>query len=783
MTLSNTYIMNNILNFNSFIKFLSRNKAYTAIDIFGLSISLMFVILIAVYTIQELSTDRYLTKADRIYVVGNDTDMGSAYRLAYRIQERFPEVNKVCPMSPFKGATVFNGDNKYSADLLLADLTFFDFFSFDLLNVSREQALSAKNHAVISESFARKAFPDTDPMGKSLRLNDSVSVTVNGIMKDIKNSTIPYADVLLRMDNVKFFNYSLDDEGFSNAGGSVVFLMAKENADLQSKTDDMRTFFKEIFWIYQRGIWDQVTLTPLKQIYFSDLKSSMLNQGDRKFVMILMSVGMLILLFAVINYINLTVAQTGFRAKEMATRMLLGSSRGELFVRLILESTLICFVSFLIAMFFALTWAPYASTLLATKLVLADALTPQTVLITLSVIILLGLISGLLPAFVISNAKPIEVVRGSFRKKTKMVFSKFFITFQNIITIALIAASITMVMQVNHLINAPLGYNTTNVIDINALVMDSREQAETFINEVSQLACVERVGMTQGTPFARRMNWSAQYEGNNISFQVLTCDSVCFNILGIQKLRDNHVTTDRVWYLSEQSMKEMGLSEDATSFKLDDQDKAMTIGGIVKDFQTGNITNGIAPIILEMKKRAEIYPVSILVEVAGNPYTAMEEVNAVYKRITNLEFGGKFIDQKVADSFEGQQRISRIVTLFAGIAILISLLGLLAMSTYFIQQRSTEVAIRKVFGSSNSQILIRLIRTFLLYVVVAFVLVTPFIRHFLKQWLSDYSYRIELSPLIFIASGIFCLLVSFIAVFIQSYRAANANPVNSIANK
>lgn len=783
MTLSNTYIMNNILNFNSFIKFLSRNKAYTAIDIFGLSISLMFVILIAVYTIQELSTDRYQTKADRIYVVGNDTDMGSAYRLAYRIQERFPEVNKVCPMSPFKGATVFNGDNKYSADLLLADLTFFDFFSFDLLNVSREQALSAKNHAVISESFARKAFPDTDPMGKSLRLNDSVSVTVNGIMKDIKNSTIPYADVLLRMDNVKFFNYSLDDEGFSNAGGSVVFLMAKENADLQSKTDDMRTFFKEIFWIYQRGIWDQVTLTPLKQIYFSDLKSSMLNQGDRKFVMILMSVGMLILLFAVINYINLTVAQTGFRAKEMATRMLLGSSRGELFVRLILESTLICFVSFLIAMFFALTWAPYASTLLATKLVLADALTPQTVLITLSVIILLGLISGLLPAFVISNAKPIEVVRGSFRKKTKMVFSKFFITFQNIITIALIAASITMVMQVNHLINAPLGYNTTNVIDINALVMDSREQAETFINEVSQLACVERVGMTQGTPFARRMNWSAQYEGNNISFQVLTCDSVCFNILGIQKLRDNHVTTDRVWYLSEQSMKEMGLSEDATSFKLDDQDKAMTIGGIVKDFQTGNITNGIAPIILEMKKRAEIYPVSILVEVAGNPYTAMEEVNAVYKRITNLEFGGKFIDQKVADSFEGQQRISRIVTLFAGIAILISLLGLLAMSTYFIQQRSTEVAIRKVFGSSNSQILIRLIRTFLLYVVVAFVLVTPFIRHFLKQWLSDYSYRIELSPLIFIASGIFCLLVSFIAVFIQSYRAANANPVNSIANK
>lgn len=192
---------------------------------------------------------------------------------------------------------------------------------------------------------------------------------------------------------------------------------------------------------------------------------SSLNQGDRKFSLILMSVGILILIFAIINYINLTVAQAGQRAKEMATRRLLGSSRMDLFLRLMMEATLLTAVSFVIGLLLAKAVLPFANDLLQVRLTFEVLATPLWGGMIVAVILLTGVLSGLLPAILISSAKPIDVVRGTFRRQTKMVFSKVFITFQNVITIAMIAASLTMYLQIDHMIHAPLGYNTTNIIE------------------------------------------------------------------------------------------------------------------------------------------------------------------------------------------------------------------------------------------------------------------------------------------------------------------------------
>jgi putative ABC transport system permease protein len=170
----------------------------------------------------------------------------------------------------------------------------------------------------------------------------------------------------------------------------------------------------------------------------------------------------------------------------------------------------------------------------------------------------------------------------------------------------------------------------------------------------------------------------------------------------------------------------------------------------------------------------------MLVEVQGDAAAAYGEVQAVYERIVRREFGGQFIDRQVAENFAAQQRLSKIVTIFCGVAILISFLGLLAMSTYFIRQRSREIAVRKVFGSGNSEVLRRLVFSFLSYVGYAFVLATPVVWYVMRQWLADYSYHITLSPFIFIAAGLFCLLISFVTVFWQSYLAANSNPVHSL---
>mgnify|MGYP002907299593 CR=1 FL=1 len=226
----------------------------------------------------------------------------------------------------------------------------------------------------------------------------------------------------------------------------------------------------------------------------------------------------------------------------------------------------------------------------------------------------------------------------------------------------------------------------------------------------------------------------------------------------------------------------MELPLDAPSFRWNKE--ATPIAGIVRDFQQGNITDETRPAMVRIDERKDLYPWSVLVEVEGNPYTAFEKIRDIYKNASGgLDFDGTFLDEQVQKSFEAELRTTKIVSIFAGIAILISMLGLLAMSTYFIQQRSQEVAIRKVFGSDNRGVLLRLISSFLIYVGVAFIIATPVIWYFMNQWLSDYSYRISLNPLIFVTAGVFCLFISFVTVFFQSHRAANANPVDSIANK
>lgn len=777
--------MSNLLNLKSFFKFLGRNKGYTAIDLFGLSVSLMFVILIATYVTGELMTDRYHEKADRIYVLGNGEYTGSAYRIGYRLEERYPEIEKVCHVMTrvFDNTPLKNGENNLTANLMLADTTFFDFFNFPLVKGNWEQALAAKDYAVISESFANRYFGNEDPMGKTIRINDNLSLIVNAVMKDIRYSVIPDEDILFRIDNVDAIGKGMFDN-YNSVGAVNVFVMEREGADISSRSDDIRDWFKTFFKIYEKGSFKEVNFVPLKKLYFWEQSNPFgmftIERGNWQFVMILLSVGLLILLFAVINYVNLTVAQTGFRAKEMATRRLLGSSRKELFSRLIMESTLLTTISFFAGLLLAFFFAPFASNLLQKQVDLVDMITPLNGMIVIVLIVLIGFISGLLPAIVISNAKPIEVVRGTFRKQTKMVFSKFFIVFQNTITICLIAAAVTMFLQVKYLIKAPLGYNSVNILNINGEEMPDKNMAYTLVNELKQLSCVSRVGIGYGTPFNMGMNYTTRYDNKSISFQGIRCDKEYFDILGFKTLRDNHVADPVKYFLSEGSMKALELNEDATDFDFNVWGKH-PIAGIVKDFQLRNVMLENKPVIVMLHENKEDFsPHDIVVEVNGEPFVARQEVAAVYKKLARMDFDGKFLDEQIEESFVVQTRTSTIVMIFAAIAILISLLGLLAMSTYFIQQRAAEIAVRKVFGSTNAQVLLRLVKAFLTYVAVAFIIAIPLIWHFMNGWLTGYSYRITLSPWIYAVAGLFCLIISFITVFIQSYQAATANPIESI---
>ena len=789
------------LNFRSFFNFLGRNKLYAAINIFGLSVSLMFVILIADYPLRQLTCDDYHAKADRIYVIGNEERITSGYYLQKYLRDRYPEIESTCAVAVSGQSTdatqpVEVGLQKYSATILFADTTFFRIFDYQLLDGDREQVLASRDNVVLSESFARKVFGTFNPMGQVIRFPDEEkSYVVSGVVRDIDRSVIPNMDIIMRAERLCDIN-SANDEHMSNSGAVTTFILARPGADLTAKIPDMLDYFKEIYWIYKGNVYQHVTLTPLRDVYFlSQNNDGGFNYGSWPFVMILFGVGAVILLFAVMNYINLTVAQTGFRAKEMAARRLLGASRGEIILKLILESTFLCVVAFVIAFFLAAAVEPGASRLLGSKIGVWQDMTPAVVACYAAFIVVLGVVAGFIPAMMVSRYKPVDIVRGSFRHRTKMFYSKVLITIQNVITIVLIATSLTIGLQIRHLISAPMGYNTADILDVSTEIFTGKPQIAQFREELLREPCVEAVALGCGTPHDRGNNNTMQYGPDRmIGFQIFIGDSTYFRILGLERLRDNHLATredgNNALFVNQYALQALGIAEDATNFKVgENYTYNYDIAGVYRDFQLGSALDELQPVLLkyydspeEFLKKA--YPWNILVKIHGDKTAAYNTVKSVFERISDgaVFTGAEYIEQEIEADYAQQRRILHIVGIFTLVAILISALGLVAMSTYYIQQKEQEVAVRKVFGSTRGEVLTRLVGNFMRLVGAAFVIAVPVAWYLLERWLQDYSVRISLSPLIFLASGAFAAVVAFVAVFWQSSRAADSNPVDSIKN-
>ncbi len=782
------------LDFRSFFNFLGRNRLYAAINIFGLSVSLMFVILIADYTLRQFTCDNYHTKGDRICVIGSEESLSSGYYLQKYLRDRYPEIESTCAVSVSGQSTnatqpIEIGQQKYTATVLFADTTFFRMFDFELLEGDRTQALASRENVVLSESFARKAFGTFNPMGQTIRFPDEEKTyVVSGVVRDIDRSVIPGMDIIMRAERLCDINSS-NNERMSNCGAVTTFLLVKEGADLQAKIPDMLAYFKEMYWPYMGNVRSRVTLTPLRDAYFSPLNDGYsLRHGSWAFVMILFGVGAVILLFPVMNYINLTVAQTGFRAKEMAARRLLGASRGEIILKLILESTLMCVAALVAAFFLAAAVEPYASRLVESRMDVWGDMTPAVAGCYVLFIAGLGIVAGIVPAMMVSRYKPVDVVRGTFRRRSKMVYSKVLIAVQNIITIALIATSLTVGLQIRHLIAAPLGYNTADILDVSTDIFSGRPQIAQFREELLREPCVEAVALGCGTPHDRGNNNTMQYGPDRmVSFQIFIGDSTYFRILGLERLRDNHLARmneDNVVFINQYALQELEISEDAPDFKVGgNHTSPYRIAGIYRDFQIGSaIDKPGSAMLWQTDDIADMYPWNILIKIRGDKTAAYNTVKSVFERISDgaVFSGAEYIEQQIEADYAGQRRILHIVGIFTLVALLISALGLLAMSTYYIQQKEQEVAVRKVFGSTRGEVLGRLVGSFMRMVAAAFVIAVPVTWYLLERWLQEYSVRISLSALIFLAAGLFAAAAAFAAVFWQSSRAADANPIDAI---
>lgn len=550
----------------------------------------------------------------------------------------------------------------------------------------------------------------------------------------------------------------------------------------------MLEYLKENDWDYKLADRKEVILTPISKMMLDERnKVDGFEHGNRQILLILLTAGIAILLFAITNYINLTVAQTGFRAKEMASRKLLGASGKSVTFRLIIESTLITLIAFIIGFLLALLCQKSASSLCGSQIDILSHFSWKIAGAYLLFILVIGAVSGCIPAYVISRYKPIDIVKGALRFRSKMVFSKIFMVFQNVITVVMIVCSTTVYLQIRHLVNAPLGHNVKDIIEFVDWNM-TEPQFNSFVSELKSLPCIEDVGVGGGCSFFSGMASMTSFkdkDGNERWINIMNLDSAAVKILGLELLSDNHPGSGAIW-LNEKAAQALGASIDDREFSINhgDGDMRKILGGIYRDFKTGTVLNDCqATMITPKYVTPESYQPGILfyLKVKGDRKEVLDAIKAKYKSVTDKECNEiSYGDDIIREDFSKERSISIIILVFTIIAIIISALGLFAMSTYFTSQRINEIGLRKIFGGTRKEILLRQLWHFIIPLLISIIIAVPVAYYIMEQWLMNYSYRMAQSPWVYMGAILLTLTIGVLTVLGESLKAVNQNPVKSI---
>lgn len=790
-----------------FFRFLKNNPLYAVINVVGLALSLMFVILIGDYTYRQFSIDKWHRNHERIYVLGteNRNSLMSWPDCAHSLKDRYPEVEDVCCVYMHNGKIKHEdrvyeeaqGDN--AGNIMLADSNFFRFFDFKMIDGDRETALDSPEKCVVTESLAKALFPDGNALGQPLQIEGTRYVFVSDDNGDPYDSSLVYtvSGVIKDLDKTVFLNETAVIANFERApqvlgyrlrndlmasgplGSTLSFLMLRPGASLEDKIEDLTSYCIESIPVFNFYGNTKAAIIPLDDLMFAPQNTGAgLQTGDKSLLGILLAVVLAILMFAVTNYINLTVANTGFRAKEMATRRLLGSDGLGISLELIGESTLMVFISFIIGGALALLLEDKMAVLFKGKIDILKDINLATVSVSLVFIILTGVISGIMPTVSLSRYKPIDVVKGSFRYHSKMVLSRIFIILQNVITMTMMAATLTILLQMSHLVKAPLGYNTENIYRV------SSDNPEVLRNALKSQPFIQGIGSFSGTSLDgnyRSMSTRKDKDNNNLLVYLTTWDKEFIDIMGINLVKDNHLSGD-VKYINEELAGKLSLGDGESEVTWGDG-SVTQVAGVFSNFHMTNILDPYQPFMITVKDTDEIEDPNFMVKTDGSP-DARKKLCDLIKEVDgsteDIDWKVQSVDDNIKASLNEEKNTMRIVSIFTGIAVLISILGFIGMSLFFIRQRKKEIGVRRIMGSTTNEVLSLLLTKFCAPLLVSFIFAVPLSWFIMDKWLEGFSYRIGLSPWIFIASGAVSLLIAVVSIFFQTLHAAHSNPADAI---
>ena len=764
----------------SYLKFLSRNKLYTAIEAVGLAVSLAFVILIGSYAWQQWAVTWENPGRNNIYTFGLPNYPGLTFGFAERLEAAVPEVQMTARYCPeITAYAQFEGQSE-QVRAVAVDPSFFQVFPQYRFLEGTPEGLETISDILVSESFARAHGLS---VGTSFGV-DGLDCNVVGIIEDFKQTLFLYVDLLVHPDSP--LNAEAWEYPFDRYGSTITFAKVIPGTDRAALKAKVEMLCKELYpTMFGQTFFEYLDLDRIDELFFKEYETNqfIFCHGDVRMLRLLLLVGLLLLLSAIFNYVNLSFALTGQRAREVATRRLLGEDRSSILLRQIAESVAFTAVCFGVGLLLAYALAPSFNALLNNPDVpVAIHLSIGYLLAYVLFVTVTGALAGVLPALLAGKYKPIDVVRGTFRRRTKMVFSKVFIVLQNVLSVFLLSLALVMEAQYRHSLDRPMHTRTEGVYYLE--VRGDLGEQTSLRNALEALPAVQSIGFTQRTPgLLPGGQFSTTVQGEEIMYRTYRMDSTAFRIFGFEILKDYQTPLyGGVWF-GQRAFLATGLSDDNLDIStLKERTGGIEqVAGVIADFPTNSSNvGGEDYLYVNITPMEKLYYGGWVMLTAGNPMEVRRAITDVCsnwcegRQVTVIQNG--FIGDFFRDGLKPARDNMRLMELFMLLAILISLLGLLAMSTYYAGEKSKDIAVRKVFGGTVNGELWHTVQDYMILVGIACIIGIPIAVWAAQKYLESYIYRLENYWWIFFLAVVLTFAMAFVSVLWQTLKAARTNP-------
>ncbi len=799
---------------------LSRNKAFSLINIFGLAAGLTTCILIMLYIFSESGYDTQNKNAERIYRVASQGATSGAGKdnpwaascgpMAWGLKADMPEVEQATRLLKFPTLDKMllkyeqGNDTKqfYETNGYYVDSTFFQLFTYDFKYGNSKTALNEPNSLILSETVANKLFSNQDPVGKSISIGmpyGTFSYTVKGVFKDANlKSHIP-AHFFLSMRNGDIGTWADAQTNWATNNIFHTYIKLKAGADIKSLQKKLPAFIDRRAGtdLKALGVTRVLFTQPLTDIYlYSDLDGEIAPNGNVTYLYILGSIALFVLIIACINFMNLSTARSGKRAKEVGVRKVMGAEKSSLIRQFLGESVIMSCLALILSVILVVTLLPLFNNLTQKNLHLSDE---PMIWVWLAVLTIgTGILSGLYPAFYLSSFKPITVLKGKLINNfSATAIRKGLVVFQFTISICLILGAIVIVRQLHYLDNQQLGFNKTQQLVLPLQDQNAINNYNAFKNELLKNPAVKNVTSGSTYPGIANVEDMLFYaEGKTINevvdVHLANVDYNYLETLGMKVIAgrgfSKEFTADsNNILLNEAALKELGYDfKTAVGKKIKYDFKGthneMQIIGVVKNFNFESLYNSIKPFGFNMNPYlGNRYGYAIINASTNNYAGLLKSTESAWNKINPaIPFVYSFIDKDFQKNYEKDQKASGIVSYFTVIAILVACLGLFGLSAFSAEQRTREIGIRKVLGASVTNVAALLSKDFVVLVLVAIVIASPIAWFAMNKWLQSFAYRIPVSWWMFVLAGFIAILIALITVSFQAIKAALMNPVKSL---